>query len=267
MKNIVQNILMITCIAVFGLSAYKLYGIWHEYHAGDKIYEGVLENVIVEADPENAEESSKDDETDETDHLQDALSTDEAKVHVLTIDLAELKQINQDAIGWIQIPDTSISYPILQAEDNDTYIRNTITGEDNKAGSIFVDCNIQHPFEDTNTIVYGHNLLNGKMFSDLMKYEKQSWYELHPLIYITTEKGIQTWKVYSCFRTSAYSDVYTIGMESGTENYSDYLMKSVEQAIYETGIVPEGDSRVITLSTCTNETDEERFVVMAVPVE
>lgn len=261
MKKILYNTLFCILIVIFSFSAYKLYVLWNEYHTGDVIYENVLENVMREPVSEKNTESSEKSGTQED--MSDNQEKNHSDADIISIDLPALQKINPDAIAWIQIPESAVSYPVLQAEDNDTYIRSTITGEYNKAGCIFVDCSVQNPFEDPNTIIYGHNLKNGKMFSDLMKYESEKWYQAHPVIYITTKDGVMRWQVYSCFRTSAYSDVYRVGMQYQTEEYKKYLKESVDAALYNTGVVPEEDGTVLVLSTCTNEEDTERFVVIA----
>lgn len=250
MKKIVHTFILLICIIVFCFSAWNLYCIWEEYHAGDEIYDSVKKQVSSsKAEPDSQAESQGDDESSS---IPDSL-----------VDLDSLKEINEDTIGWIQIPDTEIDYPILQAEDNERYLRRTITGESNKAGCIFADFRVKTPFKEANTLVYGHNLLNGKMFSNLMKYEEESWWESHPLIYIQTEDGVSAYEVYSCYRTQDDSQTYTFGLETETQEYLDYLNYSLKEALYSTGINPTYSDQILTLSTCTNEEETERFIVHA----
>lgn len=258
MKKFLQNLALIFCIVVFCLSVWNLFGIWQEYHAGDEIYDSVREQASLSktknpADP-STEASNLSDETSET---------SDPSIPASLVDLNSVKEINEDTIGWIQIPDTSIDYPILQAEDNDQYLRRTITGESNKAGSIFADYRVEKPFEEANTLIYGHNLLNGKMFSNLMKYEEKDWWEEHPLVYIQTEDSVLTYEVYACYRTRDTSYTYTFGMETETGDYQNYLDYSLNHALYSTGIKPKNAEQTLTLSTCTNDQDTERFIVHA----
>lgn len=252
MKKFFQTLILLLCIGVFCFSAWQLYCIWEEYHAGDEIYDSVQKEVSIPSSDE------------ETDPLQEDLASGDShefRIPDSLVRMDVLQKINSDAIGWIRIPDTNINYPILQAKDNERYLRHTITGEYNKAGCIFVDFRSEDAFREANTIIYGHNLLNGKMFSNLMKYEKQDWYQDHPYIYIQTSEGVQVYEIYSCYRTLDSSQTYTFGLETDTEAFQEYLDETVDQALYSTGIKPDSSDRIVTLSTCTNETDEERFVV------
>lgn len=254
MKKFLQTLLLLICIGVFCFSAWKLFCIWQEYHAGDEIYDSILQEVSIPSSGQNRDGQAENSHTgNATDFpVPDSLA-----------DLSALKEINPYAIGWIRIPDTNIDYPVLQTDNNDDYLRRTITGESNKAGCIFVDYRSQEPFCSANTIVYGHNLLNGKMFSNLMKYEDQDWYREHTCILIQTSEEIQIYEVYSCYRTADNSETYTFGLETGTEAYRDYLERSVKLSLYSTGIEPADTDQILTLSTCTNESEEERFVVHA----
>ncbi len=254
MRKILRTLLLFVCIAVFCFSAWNLFSIWQEYHAGDEIYDSIQKQISMPSPGQNENNQSETFHTGETNDysVPDSLA-----------DLSALKEINPYSIGWIRIPDTNIDYPILQTDNNNDYLRRTITGEVNKAGCIFADYRSEEPFCSANTIIYGHNLLNGKMFSNLMKYEDPDWYEKHPYIYIQTSEAVQLYEIYSCYRTADNSETYTFGLKTGTEAYQDYLKRSVKLALYSTEIEPSAADQIITLSTCTNESEEERFVIHA----
>ena len=82
------------------------------------------------------------------------------------IDIDKLKNEYDEAIGYIEIPNTNISYPIMQGEDNNYYLKHLPNGDSNKIGSIFIDYR-NNEFNDQNTIIYGHNFNNGTMFIKL----------------------------------------------------------------------------------------------------
>ena len=258
MKRILQNLALALCLIVFGLSIWNLFHIWQEYHAGDQIYHSIKEQASL-PETESAPASSPSTQADSSEPAE----TSDPSLPASLVDLDSVKEINEDTIGWIQIPDTNVDYPILQADDNEEYLRRTITGESNKAGSIFVDYRTKEPFREANTLIYGHNLLDGKMFANLMKYEEKDWWEEHPLIYIQTEESVQAYEVYSCYRTRDTSYTYTFGLETETEDYQNYLNYSLNRALYSTGIEPEDTEQTLTLSTCTNDQDTERFIVHA----
>ena len=146
MKKAIRTILLIVCICVFCYSAYNLINIYLNYKKIDDDY-GELANTYT---------SVKDEKKEEQNYLQ--------------IDWATLKERNNDVKAWIQIPDTNVNYPVLQGETNDTYIHSDIDHQKLSAGSIFVDCRNEKPFEDFNTVIYGHNMTSGRMFGSLKKW-------------------------------------------------------------------------------------------------
>ena len=86
------------------------------------------------------------------------------------IDLAALQQQNPDTVGWIELPGTDISYPIMQGASNETYLRHTFNKEYLISGSIFMDFRNNKDYSDFNTIIFGHNMRDGTMFSQLGSY-------------------------------------------------------------------------------------------------
>ena len=82
----------------------------------------------------------------------------------------ELKAQNSDVCGWITIYGTHVDYPIVQSEDNSTYLMRNPRGEYSLSGSIFMDYMNQKDFSDFNTIIYGHHMDGGAMFGDFDQY-------------------------------------------------------------------------------------------------
>ena len=108
MKRKIQMVLFILCIAVFIISAWKLYGIQENYKEGDELYASVEEEVItVISDDETGteeEESTKD----------KAKKKEKKKTPMISVDFATLKKKNPDIIAWLYIPYSDISYLLLQ---------------------------------------------------------------------------------------------------------------------------------------------------------
>ena len=101
-------------------------------------------------------------------------------------DFDTLKKENPDTIGWIHIPDTKISYPIVQGTDNDFYLKHDFNGEASVAGSIYLDYESEGDFEGRNNILYGHNMKNGSMFKDIVRYKDPSYFKEHQYFSIYT---------------------------------------------------------------------------------
>ena len=250
MKKALTTFIFLVCIGTFCFSGWKLYEILSEYKNGTDIYHSVLDEVTV---PVLTDSSTPSDSAD---------SPEMAQVQLINLDA--LKQINPDAAAWITIPDTNISYPVLTPDDNYTYLRTTINGKQNKAGCIFVDCRTENPFANANTIIYGHNLLNGAMFCELTNYEKENWRAGHPLIYLQTENGLDTYRVFSCYKTTDDSATYNYNLQLNTDEYQNYLHMILNHSLFKSDISPSAAEPIITLSTCTNDDEHERFIVHAV---
>lgn len=84
-----------------------------------------------------------------------------------------------NAIGWLYIPNTRISYPVMQGEDNEYYLHHDFDGSPLKAGSVFLDCRCENRFMNPVNILYGHNMKNGSMFAQVTSYTTDSFFEAH----------------------------------------------------------------------------------------
>ena len=122
------------------------------------------------------------------------------------IDWNYLKSINEDIIAWIEIEGTNINYPIIKNENN-YYLKHSFDKKYNSNGAIFTT-NI-FPFKDDETIVYGHNMKNGSMFSNLGKYLNKEFLDLHSKYKIyTVDKN---------YEATIFS-VYSIGVNEEMQN-------------------------------------------------
>lgn len=239
MKKKLRYVLMIVCLAVFCYSAYNLLSIYLNYKKIDDKYEEIAE--------EYTEKTEKDDEGES----------------YLNINWTDLLSRNEDVKAWIQIPDTNVNYPVLQGETNDTYIHSDIDGNELSAGSIFVACENQNPFEDINTVIYGHNMKNGSMFNNIKSYTEQDFADEHPYIYIYLPDGtVSQYKVVSAHIISDTSVLYNTNIT----NIQDFYQEIINDNNISVDFNQNTNQPVITLSTCTSGGGEngKRNVVHAV---
>ena len=209
--------------------------------------------------------------------VDDTESSEEKTVTVevpkKNLDWSRLQGINKDIYAWIYIPGTKVDYPVLQSTSDDSYYLNhNIDGTKGYPGCIYTEMANSKDFSDFNTVIYGHNMKNGSMFHDLIKYEDEEFYRDHKTInFDTIYKGGQG--VYQVV-AAGYSQIYDkdsskfkyyayAGMTSERE-YHEFVDGVKKLSCYDTGVVPEYGSQLITLSTCTNVSDEGRFFVVAV---
>ena len=253
--------LMILSLIVFCVCLIQLVRIFLDYKAGSDSYQAVEKIALGDSDLPLIEPI-----TPETQEQETAESEDQAQPEVLRYqfngDVNALKAQNPDFIGWIYVPGTDISYPMVQGEDNNEYLRTTFEKTANNAGSIFLDSVIEDGLDAKNPIIYGHNRRDGSMFATLKRFQKQSFFEKYRYIYIFTTEGDRIYEVFSVYVTMPDSDTYTYGFGS-EESFLSYIDKVKSQSLYDTGVSVEAQDNIITLSTCTNRQADTRFVVQA----
>ena len=263
MKRKIQMIVFVLCIAVFVLSAWKLYGIQSNYKEGDELYASVEEEVITVLSDE--EEESEVEENTKNGENKKKKKNKKKKTPMISVDFATLKKKNPDIIAWLYIPYSDISYPLLQGSDNETYLHKAYDGQSSIFGSIFMDFRNHPDFSDQHTIIYGHNMKNGSMFGTLKQYCDASFYKKNKNFYVLTEDGTYQYRVFSYHVADALGKVYTVFYED-EDAFQSYLNLVVQSSYLDTGVDVSTDDKVITLSTCTGD-DDSRFVVHGVRVK
>lgn len=187
-------------------------------------------------------------------------------------DFDGLRELNPETIGWIHIPDTPISYPVMQAADNQTYLKRDSKGDRSSAGAVFLDAgNSVNPL-DTNTVLYGHNMGNGRgseMFAPLLQYKEKEYYNAHPYIQFDTHlEAHGWWEIFAVLHIDLRDKDFNYLTQSftGEESYSAWLEKARARSLYDTGVAVSASDRILTLSTCDRSEyrGNGRFVVMAV---
>lgn len=212
-------------------------------------------------EPEQPSEDSGDDPVSDSDTDAEKGNTPMYRV----IDFEGLQEINPDIVGWIFVPGTQIDYPICKGSDNSFYLTHSFRRSSNALGAIFVPAETSDTLEDANTIIYGHNMRSGRMFGELSNYAEKSFRDQYPFVYIYTPERSFTCTVYAAYRTKYNSDVYTIGYQTDTDSYRQWIGTSSSHALYDCGIMPSGTEQVFTLSTCVDSgSAQDRFVVQCV---
>ncbi|MDR0963609.1 MAG: class B sortase, partial [Clostridium sp.] len=165
---------------------------------------------------------------------------------------------NKKLIGWLQIADTNIDYPVMQTSNNEYYLEHNLNQEYDKNGSIFMDYQCDVIERSTNLIIYGHNMKSGRMFGQLDNYSKKQYYEKHPIISFDTiyEKG--TYEIAYVFRSHVYAEneitfKYYQFIDAQSEAHFDSTMQEMAAiSLYDTGVTPTYGDQLLTLSTCDN---------------
>ena len=185
-----------------------------------------------------------------------------------TVDFDALLKENPDTVAWIRFDEPSvISYPVVKSADNNEYLTKTFTANDNKLGAIFMDMRNATNLSDRNTFIYGHNLkVGGEMFSQLSEYASEEFCKEHPYFYIYTPEGEFKYQVFSAGTVKDTAENYNLTYLND-EEFSSYLQICKESSNYQVDVEVNGQSRIVSLSTCTNVNDDERFLLQGVLVE
>ncbi|MDD5966832.1 MAG: class B sortase [Blautia sp.] len=246
-KNAIREAVSVTilliAVCVFVFSLYQLALLLIPYYTGGQEYNQVRSLAIVT-------DKDSDDETFQVDF--DAL-------------LAE----NPDTVGWIRFEEPSvISYPIVKSSDNEEYLTKTFSANENKLGAIFMDMHNNTSFSDRNTIIYGHNLkVGGEMFSQLNAYAEEAFFKEHPYFYIYTPDGKEhTYQVFSAGIVKDTAENYRLSYAS-EEEWLSYLELCRNSSNYNVEAELNAQSKIVSLSTCTNVNEDERFLVQGVLIE
>lgn len=259
MKRSAHKILLIVFGAIFAVSAGML--IWEmvQYRQGEKTYHDAekLANIPDFSVPENHGSAAV-----PTVPSPAKTAADPYAERLNEMDFAALSKVNSDVFGWILIPGTVISYPLLNGSDNHYYLGHTWKKQNSIVGSIFLEQSNHIGLTDFNTILYGHNMNNGSMFGSLKKYRARSYWKAHPYVYITTASGSRRYQIFAAYEVSTQAATYQVGFSS-TASRQSFLDDCLKQAGYSTGVTPKTYDRILTLSTCTGHGHTTRWVVQA----
>lgn len=243
-------------LAIFWAAEYL--PILEEYREGRRLYDEIEDEAV--SDPEDETDSAFDDWKENLD-----IEDEEKEKVTLPIDVDGLALFrrNSDYIGWIYIPDTVISYPVVASEDNEDYLHRSFDKEYLYAGTIFMDCRCYDGITNKHSILYGHNMRDGSMFARIKDYADKDFLEDHPYFWFITPEYKLLYQVFSVTRSSPYDEtVYSVTYD-GLEDFSSQMRELAEMSLVDTGIVPTDADFVMTLSTCTS-TSADRLAVHGV---
>ncbi len=234
-----------------------------DYRAGDAAYAEAAEIAKL---PEPATETPEAPTEPAAEPAAEPEPEPSAEPHtdpLADIDLAALQAVNADVLGWLSIPDTMISYPLVQGSDNDYYLSHTWNRSSSAVGAIFMDARCSSDRSGFNTIIYGHRMNNGSMFASLKYYSGQSYWQAHPRISLVDASGSHTYDIYTAYEVSTEGEAYRLSF-SGDVDRQAFLNDGLSRSVISTGITPQTSDRVLTLSTCTGRGHATRWVIQAV---
>lgn len=185
-------------------------------------------------------------------------ATTEPPLPVNPIRFDDLQAINPDVYAWVSVPDTGIEYPIFQSnqdEDDNYYLHRNIYRDYEFQGVIYTQKGNAKDFSDRVTVVYGHNMLNDSMFSNLDMFLDETFFDEHPYFYIYTPGHILTYEIVSAHQYDKRHilNSFDFSEDEVFQSWLDMIQnpKTFRSHVRE-GIELDLDSRIVTLSTCIN---------------
>lgn len=187
---------------------------------------------------------------------------------------ANLFEQNEDMIAWIQIDDTKIDLPVVQTmEDEDEYLFLDFNGDYNVNGTLLMDTDSDVENPSTNIIIHGHNMKSGEMFGDLDLYADEDYAKEHEIITMYYENAKKEYQVMAVFYSQVYNKTdevfkfYKFFEATNEEEFAYYYDNCKALALFDTEVEAEFGDELLTLSTCSYQVENGRFVVVAKMIE
>lgn len=182
---------------------------------------------------------------------------DYIKMNLIDVDFNELKSINKETKGWIQINGTNVNYPFVQSKDNEYYLTHSFDKSYNGGGWVFLDYRNNLENNEKNTIIYGHGRQNKTIFGSLKNILESDWINNkdNHVIKLSTEYENTLWQIFSIYRIPSTNDYIKVKFNNNEEflNFSNILLNRSQ---YDFNTTINSEDRIITLSTCYNDDDK-----------
>ena len=181
---------------------------------------------------------------------------------LINVNFDELLEKNSDTVAWLNVNNTNINYPVVQASDNDYYLNHSFDNSYNEAGWVFLDYRNSSDFSGRNNIIYAHSRLDKTMFGSLSRVLKSSWYtdKSNHIIRLSTPSENTLWQIFSVYVIEEESYYITTNFNDD-DSYVEFLNTIRDRSRYDFDVELSDSDKIITLSTCYS--DSERTVVHA----
>lgn len=276
-KRRLAVIMLVFCLAGAGILGYMAWQERQERRAGELFYAGLAQQTVnhpVSESVKATESTLYADSASGAGHSGSAQSgedygdgakSDEAVVlqqdSASEVDFEAIRQTCKDVVGWLQLKDSVIDYPVVQGQDNAYYLNHLPDGTPNESGSIMMDQANSNTFADAVTILHGHNMHSGAMFGDLDLYADEAYYRAHPVMHLFTPEEDYKVCVFAAYTVDGNTFDYATSF-SDEAAFKAFIQQAMSETPYDTGITVNYGDRIILLSTCAYSYKDARFVVL-----
>jgi sortase B len=253
----VSCIIALVCVVGICYSGYKIYE-W----TTDSISTGDQTEIINDAATTREIDDSANTQIISAGEADDAPYWKYLHTKLIDVDFDELRKINNETAGWIQLGGTNINYPYVQTSNNDFYLKHSFDRSYNTAGWVFEDFRNKNDGSDKNLILYAHGRNDGSMFGTLRTILTNGWRNNsnNYIVRTATDSDSSLWQVFSVYRIAVTTDYIQTSFSSDTEfqKFADMLKA---RSVQDFGANVSGSDKILTLSTCYNS--KERVVLHA----
>ena len=242
-----------TTIAFIFSSSMFIYEVWKGYNE-ESVFDALRQPILNEVNDSNDDKVEK----------KEDLIIDQLLYY------KELYELNDDFIGWIKIDNTQIDYPVMHTPDNEEYyLYRDFNKRNASSGTPFLDASNILGKDNQQYIIYSHNMRNGSMFKDLLNYKDVNFYKENTSFNFNTKDIINQYIIYAAFEIdvligNGHYDFYNYTNLDNEDDFNNFVSKTKELSIYDTGITPKYGDNILTLVTCENYTDSNRMVIIAI---
>lgn len=258
-KNIILFFIFLICLIALIISTINIVKWKLDSNKIDKQIEEIQEIVEVRevVDTDTTEIIEQVEEIPKSNPYWDYIS-----MNLIKVDFNELKSINSNTKGWIQVNGTNINYPFVQANDNKYYLTHSFDKSYNGAGWVFLDYRNNINELSKNTIIYAHGRLDTTMFGSLKNILKSGWLN-NPNNYVvklSTEYENTLWQVFSVYHIPTTSDYIKVDFNSN-EDFINWTTMLINRSSFNFNTSVSENDNILTLSTCYS--DNEKVVLHA----
>ena len=253
-KNIIILIFIITCFISLIISIINII----KWEFSSKETEKQIEEVQNIVNVETIEDNEKTEIIEQEEEIpQSNPYWDYINMNLISVDFSELKNINSNTKGWIQVNGTNINYPFVQTNNNKYYLNHSFNNSWNEAGWVFLDYRNNINSLDKNTILYAHGRLDNTMFGSLRNILKSSWFNNldNYIIKLSTEKENTLWQVFSVYKIPTTND-YIQTEFSSNEEFTNWTTMLINRSSYNFNTTVNENDNILTLSTCYDIKDK-----------
>lgn len=270
-SEIIRRIVLAVSLVAIVISSGMLVNEWRLSKQNDSVMEEVSDLIIDEK--ENNPAKPEEDKELTPEQQWKKIKKEYPNVVFpdgMQVKYAKLYATNPEFVGYLSADGVNLNLPVVQAKDDKKYLEKNFYLQKTKYGCPFVThLNNIEPL-DQNTVIFGHHMNNGTIFGTLDAYKSIDGFKKAPVITFNTLYKDYSWKVIAAIVTNAYTKDdngyifrYYFTQLSTQENFSAYLSELSQRSLYDTGVDVLPTDKLLTLSTCSHEFTDARFVVVA----